>query len=123
MTKEEISQLIKETVAHARNSFDETDSNLVGSIMEKMDSAIEVSVKKHINGTISEIKEIALQNKENIANYILADNLWKEKAEPILQMGKNLKGFGKVSAIIFAGIMGLSAIVGAFYGMIQWIRK
>lgn len=42
-------------------------------------------------------------------NYIESDNQWKQAAQPTIEMGNNVRGFGKV----FMYILGIVAAIGA----------
>ena len=113
MDKQEIQNFIKDTIYLASQSTKRENSSFVSDIISKMDKTIKISVAEHINGKISQIKLM-------MENYIQSDNEWKEQANPVLDMGRNVQGFGKVSLYILGFF---AAIAGAVFYIIDFLRK
>lgn len=109
MNNNDIQQIIKETVAHAKNSFFSEDSKLADHILQKMGGHIESTIDKKLK---------PLEDK--LDNYIVSDNKWKEEAQPVIEMGKNVQGFGKVSLYILGFVTSVSA---GFYAFMELFRK
>lgn len=109
MTDTEIQQVIKDTVSHAKNAFFSEDSRMAGHILEKM--------KGHIEDTIDD-KLKPLSTK--LDAYIKADNQWKVEAKPVIEMGRNVQGFGKVSLYILGFLASVSA---GFYTLMAFLKK
>lgn len=89
---------MKETVAHAKNAWGSEDSKIAGIVLEKMGGHIEKAVDSRIQPL-----------SDKLDNYIESDNEWKETAQPVIEMGKSVQGFGKVSLYILGFIASLSA--------------
>lgn len=112
MTEEKIQLYIKETVAHAKDSFFSENSNLVDMIMHKIEPTVEKSIEKHVNGKIRVLDA-------KITEYIKADELWKQEITPRIEIIKNVQGFGKVT-LYFLGF--ISAIGGAIILVINLFK-
>lgn len=65
---------------------------------------IEQTIIKTVNGKIDRIDQ-------KLDDYIKQDNEWKEAAQPTIEMGNNVRGFGKVLAYLLGTA---AAIYGAF---------
>jgi len=106
--KLDIQQLIKETVAHAKNAWGSEDSKIASMVLEKM--------RGHIEHTIDDkIQPILVK----LDKYIDDDNKWKNEAKPVLEMGRNVQGFGKVSLYILGFI---ASVMGAIYGIMEFVK-
>jgi hypothetical protein len=97
-----LEQEIKDYIHLAVQSGKAENSGLVSEILRQMDRHIEVSVKKHINGTITSIQT-------QLEDYIESDNNWKKQYEPYIEGLANVSSGGK---IIVAICLGISAITG-----------
>ena len=80
---------------------------------EKQLEQIKNLIRETVNGKIDN-----LHNK--IDAYIESDNEWKNKAEPVLQMGKNVQGFGKVSLYIVGFV---ASVAGAILVVINLLKE
>lgn len=78
----------------------------------KIQEAVGVAIEKHVNG------KIRLMDAK-LDEYIKDDLAWKEQAKPTIELGNNIRGFGKVVVYIL-GIAG--AIFGVFKGIVEFIR-
>lgn len=78
-------------------------------IMERIDKQIKITV----NGKIDNLNI-------RLTEYIKDDTLWKDQAQPSIDLGKNLRGFGLVGA----GFLGLiAAVSGAIIGVLELIKR
>jgi len=80
-------------------------SDLVDSIMHKMDSKIEDSINKNVNGKI-----LSLHNK--VDAYIKEDNEWKLRAEPVVKAFENTSWLSSliVQILKLLGLLGASVV-------------
>jgi len=115
MTPEQIKQLqnaLKDAVASQVKVTVNGKIDLLNKIMEEQKNALIAHTK--------EDKETA----QKLHDYIVKDELewaeWKELAQPTLDLGMNLRGFGKVIAYLIATVAG---ITGAVAGCIALFRK
>lgn len=111
MDKQEQQQLIKDTVAHAKNAWGVEDSKIASLILEKMRGHIEVAVD-------TKIKPLS----EKLDHYIQDDNEWKQRAMPVLDAGTKALNFGTVGMGIlkFFGVLG--GAVAVIYAFFKWIK-
>lgn len=74
---------------------------------EQLKLALIDTVKVTVNGKID---KLTLENRETSAKldaYIISDDLWKERAEPVIDMGINAKGASVVALWIAGAIIAL----------------
>jgi hypothetical protein len=71
------------------------------------------AVQQTVNGKIDKIND-------KLDAYIKVDTEWKERAEPVIEMGTNVRGFGRVSLYIVGFI---ASVTGAIYTIIRLIQK
>lgn len=100
MTEEQVKEYLDRALVTGKADA----SNLADSILRRMDSHIESSVKRHVNGQITGIKK-------QIEDYIVSDNEWKEEYQPYIKGLANLSGGAKILVWICVGI---SSVAGAF---------
>ena len=62
---------------------------------------------EEISKIIGEIDKI----HKKLDGYILEDNTWKKRAEPVIKMGENVQGFGKVSLYIVGFIASVAGAI------------
>lgn len=74
--------------------------------LEHVLNIVRSTIKDTVNGKIDRI-DLKLEN------YIKSDNEWKTKADPILEMGRDLRSFGKIVAVILG-------IVATVFGIIKF---
>lgn len=86
---------------------DEQFKRLGDLIVEKIHGSVAVATEKYVNGKIRNLDK-------KIDDYIISDNEWKKAAQPTIELGNNIRGFGKVAvyllgigATLFAVIKGL----------------
>ena len=78
----------------------------------KIQEAVGVAIEKHVNGKIRVMDA-------RLTEYIKDDLEWKEQAAPTIELGNNIRGFGKV----FAYILGTAGVMfGVFKGIVEFIR-
>jgi hypothetical protein len=109
MTDQHTQQLIKETVAHAKNAFFSENSQLASSILDKMEGRIIATIQRELKPLDSKLD-----------SYIKEDNEWKVMAMPVIEMGKSVQGFGKVSLYMLGFIASVSA---GFYALMEFFKK
>lgn len=111
MNDQHIQQLIKETVAHAKNAWGIEDSKIAGMLLEKMGGHIE----KVIDAKIKPLSD-------KLDHYIEDDNEWKKHAMPVLDAGTKALNFGTVGMGIlkFFGVLG--GAIGVIYAFFRWIK-
>lgn len=109
-----IDQSIKEAHLMGLQSGKKETSGLVDLIMHKLESKIEESITKNVNGKI-------IRLTEKVDSYILldtqwkeADEKWKEDASPAIDVVKNMQGFGKVSLYIIGFVASLTGLLITF---------
>ena len=75
-------------------------------------------ITQHLSAVGSDVKGLRAVVEEHIRR----DEEWKHNAMPAIEAWSNLKGFGKVGAILAGGIITAATVIGVFYGLITWIR-
>lgn len=55
-----------------------------------------------------------------LTNFIEKDTEWKKTAQPVIEMGQNVQGFGRVSLYILGFF---ASITGAIYGILELLKK
>lgn len=81
--------------------------------LNQIKEVITDSIQIHVNGKID-----ILSNK--LDSYITDDTEWKKRAEPVIRMGENLAGFGKVSLYLVGFV---ASVVGAILVVINLLEK
>lgn len=104
---------IKEYIFQAHQAGKQETSGLVDHILRKMDDKIKVTIKEAVNGKIDKLHD-------KLDFYIKEDTDWKTKAEPVIKMGENVAGFGKVSLYVLGFI---ASVTGAVIGLIKLFEK
>lgn len=77
------------------------------------------SGKQETSGLVADIKTKFHLIDDKIGNYIKEDMKWKEEAQPVIDMGKNIAGFSKVTKII----IGVGGAIGSLYFGIAWLQN
>lgn len=104
---------IKEYIFQAHQAGKQETSGLVDHILRKMDDKIKITIKETVNGKIDRLHD-------KLDGYIREDTDWKTKAEPVIKMGENVAGFGKVSLYVLGFI---ASVTGAVIGLIKLFEK
>jgi len=81
--------------------------------LETIKETIAHSIELNVNGKIRVLTE-------KMDDYIKSDEDWKKQAEPVIKMGENVQGFGKVSLYVIGFV---AAISGAIMGVIKLIER
>jgi hypothetical protein len=68
---------------------------------------VETAVKATVNGKIDDL------NKK-VDEYIKSDNEWKERAQPTIELGTNVRGFGKVFAYLIGTVAAIGGLILTF---------
>lgn len=97
--------------------------------LDEIKEAVADSVKAVVNGKIDKLQTIMEQHMED--DKIVADRLiqhlakeeeWKKKAEPVIEMGTNISGFGKITLYLIGFIMAFVGIISAFYAAMNKLK-
>jgi hypothetical protein len=104
MTDTELQQVIKDTAYMVANSTNKEHSRFISELRD--------------NNTLL-VNEFNLF-KQEVREYIKRDDEWKETAMPVIEMGKNVQGFGKVSLYILGFLASVSA---GFYTLMAFLKK
>lgn len=104
MTPEEI-QHFEGLIVKAVQSGKKETSGLVDMIMHKLESKIEDSINKNVNGKIIKLTE-------KLDLYIQEDNSWKERAEPVVKAFENTTWLSSivVQTLKMLGLLGASVV-------------
>ena len=86
------------------------DSHQFKQFKQEMGEHIEAIIQLKVNGKIDRITA-------RLDTYIKDDEEWKLAAKPVLDLGNNITGFGKV----VGAIVGVMAAIGSSWVLIQWI--
>lgn len=123
MDKQEIEHFEGLLVKAVQSGKRET-SDLVDSVIHKMsihiDSAVEKSVEKHINGKITKLTKELQDHQIVVTQHYIDDKEWKEQAAPILELGRNVTGFGKVSLYVLGFV---ASVLGAIILLMDFLKK
>lgn len=102
--------------------------------------AVASQIRVTVNGKIDKLNEIMIEQKNaliehakedkltawKLENYITKDEQewkeWKTMAQPSLDLGTNLRGFGKVLAYLIATVGGIIGVVAAIATFIKKIK-
>lgn len=111
MNKDELQNIIQKAIKEAHisgiQSGKKETSGLVDDIIKRIEPAVEKSIDKYVNGRISVISQ-------KLDDYIISDLKWKETADPVIEMGQNVSGFGKVSLYILGFLAAVAGAILAF---------
>ena len=105
-------QKFKEYIFQAVQSGKQETSGLVDMIMHKMESKIEESINKNVNGKMDRMHT-------KIDNYIITDNAWKDKYSPYLEGIVGVSVGGKIMLKI---LFGFASIGGAILAIKAWFK-
>lgn len=111
-------QKIKEYLVLAVQSGKKETSDLVATIMHKMesriDSAVDRGIEKNVNGKIKDLTT-------KVDAYILSDNEWKLNVTPSIEIMKRMQGFASTGGWILKGVVLLGAATTAIWAAIKFI--
>lgn len=88
--------------------------------IQEIKKTIVDTIEKSVNGKIIKLTKDFEKHQEIVNQYIIDDNEWKAKAEPVITMGKNVQGFGKVSLYIVGFV---ASVAGAIMLLLNLFRK
>lgn len=81
-------------------------------IQEAIRDTVGIAIQAHVNGKITKLTV-------KLDEYIKEDNEWKERANPTIELGNNIRGFNK-------GLVYVLGITGALFGVgkavVEFIR-
>lgn len=81
--------------------------------IKEIQKTIAISIEKHVNGKIKSLDK-------KFGEYVNKDEEWKKRAEPVIQMGQNIQGFGRVS-LYFLGF--ISAVGGVILLLVKFFKE
>ncbi len=110
--KEDEYQKFEELLIRAVQSGKKETSDLVDTIIHKMEHKIDEAINKSVNGKIK-----AIDTK--IDAYIVSDNEWKEKYSPYLEGLQSVTISGKI-VLWIAGF--ITATIGAYYAIKEFLK-
>lgn len=76
---------------------------------------IQKTIKETVNGKID-----AMSFK--LDQYIVTDNAWKVLAQPAIDLGNNVRGFGKVTAYFIGFLAGIAGIFATVFEVIRRVK-
>lgn len=95
----------------------------IDELKKSIDTTLKAGIETHVNGKIRHLSEkVDTYIKEDVAWKEMTkreDSEWKERAEPVIQLGHNLQGFGKVSLYVLGFI---SLLAGAVLAIIKFFK-
>jgi hypothetical protein len=68
---------------------------------------IQDTIRATVNGKIDSLNQ-------KLDDYIKSDNKWKEQAQPAINLGNNVRGWGIVTAAVIGIIAGAAEIISVF---------
>lgn len=108
---EELASSTAKTTAYlVNNSNNKEHSNLIADLRKRDEEKSEV---------IHEISDIVKELRDEFRQHRKEDLEWKTTAMPVIEMGRNVQGFGKVSLYILGFF---ASVMGAIYGIIELIK-
>lgn len=81
--------------------------------LKEIQNAVGKAIQTHVNGKIDKLTV-------KVDAYIADDLQWKQQAEPVIKMGENVQGFGKVSLYIVGFV---AAVAGAFISITNLFKE
>lgn len=109
MTPEE-QKHFEDLIVKAVQSGKQETSGLVDMIMHKLESGIEDSINKNVNGKIKSLSE-------KVDNYIKTDNDWKDEVRPSLDVMEKMRVGSSILNWVAKTVILLAAVVGAIIGI------
>jgi len=119
MEQKDIQQLIKDTVSHAKDAFFNENSNVAHFILTKMEGHIKKTVEDTIDDKLAPVYKYIESDMARNEQKDKEDKVFKEDIAPVIQMGKNVRGFGSVSLYVLGFF---ASATGAFYGIMEFIK-
>lgn len=117
---QELKNHFDEIILKAVQSGKKETSGLVNDILRKQDKYIGEAIEKHVNGKIRALTQELKDHRAEDTVWKQEDRQWKENAFPIIEMGKNMQGFGKVTLYL----VGFAASIGGLFLMLkEFIKK
>jgi len=112
---EQDKQHFEEIIARAVQSGKKETSDLVDTILHRIEPVVEKSIEKYVNGKIKTLDA-------KFDSYVAGDLAWKEEMTPRLKLVQNAQIFGTVSVNLlkFVSIFGVAC--GFIYAFFKWIK-
>lgn len=92
------------------------NSDQIKVFKEEITTHLEDVVRRTVNGKIDTLSK-------KLDRYIEDDTSWKIQAKPVIDMGINMSGFGKVIAYIVGVLAGIGGAYEGVRGVISFFRK
>lgn len=105
-------QHFEELLLKAIQSGKKETSGLVDMIMHKLEKEIDPAIKKHVNGQFTSFKE-------EFRAYVSEDIQWKKDAMPVIEMGRNVQGFGKVSLYMVGFVASVAGAIAILFNLLK----
>lgn len=74
---------------------------------------IDLLLTKHLSGPEGLLTQLSNLQKD-FTSYVEADMKWKEEAQPSIELGRNVTGFGRVLAYILGTLAAIYGIIKIF---------
>lgn len=87
--------------------------------LEQIKQIIADTITKVVNGKIDKLTAENRTTSEKLDAYVIRDDLWKERAEPVIDMGINAKG----ASVVTLWIAGVIIALGGAYSIINNLFK
>lgn len=111
MPKPEIEAIIKETAYLVNQATKQENSGLMGDVK---------SMIKENNANLALLLKDFQDHKAIVYAHFESDKEWKASATPVIDMGKNVQGFGKVSLYVIGFV---ASVTGAIIGLLHLTKK
>ncbi len=110
-----LDQKIKESHSTGLETGGKEVSNLVDTILHRIEPVIEKSIEKHVNGKIRAIDV-------KIDAYIVSSEKWREEVTPSLRLVENAQVVGATSIGFLKVISYIGVACGFVYAFFKWIK-
>ena len=89
---------------------------------------IAYSINLNVNGKVDALNEIMVKHMEDdrivaekLVLHLASEEEWKKQAQPIIELGRNISGFGKVVAYILGVMGGITVVALSIWkGITMW---
>ncbi len=119
MSDEEYEKLEGLIIKAVQSGKKET-SDLVGDVLIKIDSKIGEAVEKYVNGKIRALTKTVEDHHVVVDLHFKEDREWKEKAQPIIDLGNDAKGASKAIIWLTGIIIAITGSIFAIKEILKW---
>ncbi len=92
MTEEAIKEYLDRAMAIGKGNT----SDMASHILEKIDQKIGEGIEKYVNGKIRKLTDEVREHNMIVQEHYRKDKEWKDSAEAVLELGRNMQGTSKV---------------------------